>query len=97
MSILIKGMEMPKDGTFNIVYIYPDGHISMPFWGNGVQIVQGINAVPIPSHGRLIDADKLCELCGIMANNSDDIFKSIWNQFKTTVEWCPTIITAEEG
>lgn len=97
MGVYIRGMEMPKDGTFNIVYIYPEGHVSMPFWGKGVQIVQGINAVPIPPHGRLIDADKLCELCGIMADNSDDIFKSIWNQFKTTVEWCPTITPAEEG
>lgn len=61
MSILIKGMEMLKDGTFNIVYIYPDGHVSMPFWGKGVQRVQGINAIPVPPHGRLGDLDKLID------------------------------------
>ena len=54
MSVLIKGMEMPKDGTYSIVYIYSDGHVSMPFWGKGVQIVSGITAVPVPPHGRLI-------------------------------------------
>lgn len=59
MSILIKGMEMPKDGTYNIVYIYSDGRVSMPFWGKGMQIVSGITAVPVPPHGRLIDADEL--------------------------------------
>lgn len=59
MSVLIKGMEMPKDGTYNIVYIYSDGRVSMPFWGKGMRIVSGITAVPVPPHGRLIDADKL--------------------------------------
>lgn len=59
MGVYITGMEMPKDGTYNIVHIYSDGHVSMPFLGKGMQIVQGINAVPVPPHGRLIDADAL--------------------------------------
>lgn len=57
MSVLIKGMEMPKDGTYSIVHIYSDGHVSMPFWGKGMQIVSGITAVPVPPHGDLIDRD----------------------------------------
>ena len=51
--------------------------------------------VPEP-HGRLIDADKLIELCNIMADKCDSIGESIWNQFATTVEWTPTIIPASE-
>ncbi len=59
MSVLIKGMEMPKDGTYSIVHIYSDGHVSMPCWGKGMQIVSGITAVPVPPHGRLGDLDEL--------------------------------------
>ena len=59
----------------------------------GIEII----AVPVPKHGRLIDADNLCELCDIMADKCDGIGKSIWHQFRTTVEWTPTIIPAEEG
>lgn len=40
---------------------------------------------------RLIDADKLIELCNIMADKCDGIGKSIWEQFATTVEWSPTV------
>lgn len=40
---------------------------------------------------RLIDADKLIELCNIMADKCDGIGKSIWEQFAITVEWSPTV------
>lgn len=59
MGIYIKGMEMPQEGTFNIVHIYSDGRVAIPFWGKGMQVVQGIEAAPVPKHGRLIDADAL--------------------------------------
>ena len=54
------------------------------------------NAIPVPSHGRLIDADELIELCNIMADKCGDVSESIWNQFRETVEWVPIIIPAEE-
>ena len=40
---------------------------------------------------RLIDADALESLCDIMADKCDGIEASIWNQFRVTVEWQPTI------
>lgn len=40
---------------------------------------------------RLIDADNLTELCDIMADKYDGICEGVWHQFKTTVEWSPTI------
>lgn len=40
---------------------------------------------------RLIDADKLEELCDIMAEKCDGIGKSVWHQFRTTVEWSPIV------
>lgn len=40
---------------------------------------------------RLVDADALESLCDIMADKCDGIEASIWNQFRATVEWQPTI------
>lgn len=90
-DILIRGMEMPKDGTYSIVYIYSDGHISMPCLGKGMQIVSGITAVQLPEgHGRLIDGDALMP----------DFAKAIWEfrdgyTFQWLLEHAPTIVPAE--
>ena len=54
MDILIKGMEMPKEG-YHKVYIFSDGRIEI----NGV--VSENRIVALPSHGRLIDADALLD------------------------------------
>lgn len=51
MSVLIKGMEMPKDGCHHTICIYADGTVS-----TGWRVYM---AVPVPPHGRLIDADAL--------------------------------------
>lgn len=59
MGIYIEGMEMPLPGTFNIIYIYSDGQVRMPSWGKGMTPTNGVKAIPIPPHGRLIDADAL--------------------------------------
>lgn len=40
---------------------------------------------------RPIDADNLESLCDIMSDKCDGIGESIWNQFRTVVEWSPTI------
>lgn len=40
---------------------------------------------------RLIDADKLEELCDIMADKCGEIGDSIWNQFRTMIECSPTV------
>lgn len=60
-GIYIKGMEMPQEGTFNIVHIYSDGRVSIPYWGKGMQVVQDFKAIPVPGHGKLIDADTLAD------------------------------------
>ena len=51
MAILIEGMEMPKVGG-KIITSYADGRV---LYDGGY-----IKAVPVPPHGRLIDADALC-------------------------------------
>ncbi len=44
---------------------------------------------------RYIDANKLEELCDIMAEKCDGIGESIWNQFRTMVEFSPTADVVE--
>ena len=56
MSILIKGMEMPKDGYID-VRVFAEGHANIatgepPFY-------KEMPAIEMPPHGRLIDADVL--------------------------------------
>lgn len=57
MSILITGMKMPKEGSWATVRIYPDGTCAVPNWQGDCTFIQGAQAVPVPPHGRLIDAD----------------------------------------
>ena len=52
MSILIKGMDMPKDGCHHTITIYADGSVACGMRNNYISI-------EIPKHGRLIDADAI--------------------------------------
>lgn len=55
MSVVIRGMEMPKDrGVF--VCVLPDGTAII----QGDKLVQ-TSAVEVEPHGRLIDADELAK------------------------------------
>ena len=60
MGVYIKGMEMPKDYSV-IVKIFPDGRVgTIPYVQRfKVELIEGTKAVPVPPHGRLIDADAL--------------------------------------
>ena len=53
MSVYIKDMEMPKQGM--VVNIYAGGRVTNHFDEFGKTIGE---AVSIPPHGRLIDADE---------------------------------------
>jgi hypothetical protein len=81
MSILITGMKMPKRGM--VVNIYADGRVTNHFDEFGKTIGK---AVPVPPHGRLIDADVLIRDNGI---------KEI-PEYYEVVRDAPTIIPASE-
>lgn len=94
MSILIKGMEMPTEGYID-VRIKCNGTASFAIANN--PYFKAVEAVPVPPHGRLIDADALiawfeewydpnadleiCHVIDILDDNSVT----------------PTILEAEEG
>lgn len=60
MAIYIKGVEMPAEGVL-CIDIFPDGRVA----GHYDCTIEQARAVSIPSHGRLIDAEKLIRDLGI--------------------------------
>ena len=96
MSIYIKGMEMPRIGES--VTIYPDGRVVRYDTYNGGTI-RG-EAIPVPPHGRLIDADaelkKLNRIClpdDLSYTIGHDIAKQFLRDATTIIPADP----AEEG
>lgn len=59
MSVLIRGMEMPKAGNWKTIRVYYDGTCAEPNWQGDCKVMKGCDAVPIPDHGDLIDKNEL--------------------------------------
>ena len=75
MSIIIKGMDMPKSPKR--IIIYPNGTI-VDGDKKGTKILKA-HAIEIPSpHGRLIDGDRLMEGLGIAIECKDCSRKGIF-------------------
>ena len=90
MGVYIKGMEMPRKGQ--MLVIFPDGTSYVCFNGMRERLAQ-TEAVPVPPHGRLIDADAFLALI----NDSTilpDFLKCIINPL---IRGEQTVIEAEEG
>lgn len=71
-------MEMPNKKNGAVLIIYPNGDA---VFEDGYHY----KAIPVPPHGRLIDADALCD--GLVSNHTVVIH----------AKSAPTIIPAEEG
>ena len=113
MGIYLHNMEMPKEVNWRSIRIYPDGTIGRPIGFGDYALVEGAKAVPVPPHGRLIDADALAaemkerQTAAIkwMLERVQDYDASVraeatvafLNEVKLTLDKMPTIIPAEEG
>lgn len=91
MSIYIKGMEMPKDGSWVTLRFFPDEQCFLYSWcGNDFDFMElDLTAVPVPPHGRLIDADVM----KTRVNCDNDSLK------RTYIDWIDaqeTVIPKEE-
>ena len=86
MSILIKGMEMPKDKEI-ILRIDEKGEVYI----YGSYPTELYSAVELPPHGRLIDADALAEKIQYECKWSGVYTKATCRE----LELAPTIIEAE--
>lgn len=98
MSILIKGMEMPKKAlnihdkpidTETIISIKSDGSVRWMRGGFEYVSMPEAKAYELPPHGRLIDADALM-------SEIKDFPYGYRGMIANTVANMPTIIEAEE-
>lgn len=92
MGVYIKGMEMPKG--IEMIVVFSDGTVHKCLPGMRNYVEKGI-AIPVPPHGRLIDADAL------IANHFSDehrIALSYANKcwMRRIINGEPTIIPEEE-
>lgn len=98
MSVYIKGMEMPeKDGVW-----------TLRIWGNGQVerlegyhsfLLSGVKAIPVPSHGRLVDADALIRRIYDAAKQQPEIADLYEDEADSMIAWlktAPTIIPADK-
>ena len=109
MAVLINGIEMPKGTDEHRLIIRANGQVIIDkktYW-------EEAKAVPVPPHGRLIDADALSKSFEKTANyyyeHNSEVSSSFWSGGEICTEWyavedllenAPTIIEAdpaEEG
>lgn len=93
MSILIKGMKMPIDGNETIIRIQPDGTVLDQY---GHHLV--ITAIPVQSHGALIDRTELwAEINKICDRRDAGIITDLacLQQILSALRHAPTIIPVE--
>jgi len=94
MSVLINGMEMPSCKVGYRAYmdfrIWNDGTVEARIGPKETEY----KAVPVPPHGRLIDADSKT-FPTLHRNPSNDYMKG-WNSCLRSVQQQPTIIPKDE-
>ena len=99
MSILIEGMEMPKKGSWISLRVFPDGQCFLYSWcGNDFDFMEHLTAVPVPPHGRLIDADAVIDLVMQYCPDDDGVCSKAGADLRELldeIENLPTVIPAE--
>ena len=87
-GIYIKGVEMPTKG-YRLILVHADGT---------VQTTDGeTTAIPVPPHGKLIDANALARFLLNKYWDSSWVSSSVLDRFVSEIATAPTIIPANEG
>lgn len=110
MSVLIKGMEMPKScGVCKFFawkrgvgqYCAVDDRITFHATIDGFEVGYERNGscplVPVPKHGRLIDADAELKRIKNCMFPSDMVTTMAVSMYEKWLNNAPTVIEAEEG
>ena len=93
MSVLIKGVEMPENGSCIQIVIDDDGKVYPSVEKCILKMGSIAKAVPVPPQGRLIDADKI-PYRKIMLDDDDEFYYGVTQPY---IDRMPTIILAEEA
>lgn len=92
MSVVVKGMKMPKNGE-KIIILTSSGYVE----DVSGQVIQGVEAVELSPHGRLIDADVVYDAVERRYRVSSGSEHRAERDFLDLISAAPTIIEAEEG
>jgi len=94
VSILIKGLDMPKDKAIAVV-IHPDGTAYSAHICAGVctEYLTDCTAVPVPPHGRLIDADAMQDSLSDLLRFPSNLVNGQW--IVNAIREQPTIIEGD--
>lgn len=94
-GIYIKGLGMPTECYGLRLIIYPNGQVLIPkstYW----EEPNGVEAIPVPEHGRLIDANKLMQElkphAAVMEDYVDVTWDEVWRMECADINTAPTII-----
>lgn len=106
MSLILKGIDLPRNGDCHHITIYDNGDTYMTTSNILYETDRkDVEAIQIPTpHGRLIDIEKLKEEFAMKNNicKECDSFKECDNKTYSKTEicekfiWVPTILEAEE-
>ena len=88
MSVIINGMEMPKERESFTVTIKYNGLVF-----DTETMIQVAEAYELPPHGDLIDRDVLLKKCEFACTDDDEDVRAVRY---SAIESAPTIIPAEE-
>lgn len=92
MSLILKGIDMPKENDYINISIYKDGSIYEQDENGGSYFKTGHKAIQIPKGARLIDANKLeLRRCDDSASRATFDYVDEWD-----LEDAPTILESEE-
>ena len=93
MSLIIEGIEMPKDGRL-LISIHSDGCVYRSVYDMGFEKVNSAKAKELPPHGSLIDTDTL-KLTFSDGINEDGVLYVPFRDIAKSIENAPIIIEAE--
>ena len=95
MSIFIRGMELPKPGAYTCeLGVLDDNTAVLTIYTPVSEPQKSYTLVPVPPHGRLIDADSLAKDDWYLNRYVSDS-NGCWIE-NMTLEDAPTIIPADE-
>lgn len=99
MSVLIRGMKMPKRGHTTTITIVGSGQAYIEYFDCRPRVEETIEytAVPVLPHGRLIDADELIREFEITEEDVHNGAALLMAVFLEVLKSAPTIIQASGG
>lgn len=97
-DILIRGIEMPRDGSCFQIVIDDDGNVYPTVEKCIIKIGSIATAIPVPPHGRLKDYDRVMEQYSKWFRNTENReYENMFYMLQNELRGAPTIIPAEEG